>query len=471
MAANYWDSTQAKFWTFSKAELAEVRSELHKANQALHAKYALPDRRLMSIYFQQQLTKLARRMNVRQQALATAQMYVKRFYLRVELRKTNPYLIMATAVYLACKMDECPQHIRLMLGEAARQWPELGVSESSKIGECEFALISTLSSRLICHHPYRTLNDLAPQFRLTTDETQLAHSIINDSYNTDLAFLYPPHVLAVVAIFLAVVLRPSGQPPGLQAHSTHSLPAHAPPPLMSPISAAAPPSLSPAMSSSAARDAFLGGFSGLKQAGPKLSKLVDWLAESSIDMHAVVDATQELVSLYQVWEESYNERACKESITKFLKDAGIAGGSGAQSHRTPTRTAPALVSSYVLSMGSSGASIPDDARVSRALKRCCLSDGSYRHMRYDTISAQKSKQRIWVPWHQPRLLIACEPHIQDGHKSRHNACFCYAKEKTDHEQGSKALAWNMQEQYATPDNQFDGEPSWWDVRPCIHEGS
>ncbi|EME78775.1 uncharacterized protein MYCFIDRAFT_157508 [Pseudocercospora fijiensis CIRAD86] len=327
MAANYWDSTQAKFWTFSKAELAEVRSELQKANQPLHAKYPVPDRRLMSIYFQQQLTKLARRMNVRQQALATAQIYVKRFYLRVELRKTNPYLIMATAVYLACKMEECPQHIRLMLGEAARQWPELGVSESSKIGECEFALISTLSSRLICHHPYRTLNDLAPQFGLSTEETQLAHSIINDSYNTDLAFLYAPHVLAVVAIFLAVVLRPSGQPAGLQAHSTQPLPAHPSPPLMSPISGA-PPSFSPSTSSSAARDAILGGFSGLKQAGPKLSKLVDWLAESSIDMHAIVHATQELVSLYQVWEESYNERSCKESITKFLKDGGIAGASG-----------------------------------------------------------------------------------------------------------------------------------------------
>lgn len=62
-------------------------------------------------------------MNLRQQALATAQVYVRRFYTRVEIRKTNPYLLMTTAIYLACKMEECPVHIRLMLAEAARQWP------------------------------------------------------------------------------------------------------------------------------------------------------------------------------------------------------------------------------------------------------------------------------------------------------------------------------------------------------------
>lgn len=326
MAANYWDSTQAKFWTFSKPELADLRKDVEKINQGLYNKYQLPERRLMTIYIQQQLTKLGRRMSLRQQALATAQTYVKRFYLRVEMRKTNPYLIMTTAVYLACKMEECPQHIRLMLGEAARQWPELGVSETSKIGECEFALISTLSSRLICHHPYRSLSELAPIFQLTNDEMQLAHSIINDSLNTDLALLYPPHVIAVTAIFLAVVLRPAGQPAGLQAHSSHASPGHSSPAQMSPAMAMGS-GFSPSVSSSAAQQAFLGGFSNLKQSGPKLSKLVDWLAESKIDMNAIVDATQELVSLYDLWE-SYNERACKEAITKFLKDGGAAGGSG-----------------------------------------------------------------------------------------------------------------------------------------------
>jgi len=62
-------------------------------------------------------------MNVRQQALATAQVYIRRFYSKVEIRRTNPYLVFATALYLACKMEECPQHIRVVVSEARQMWP------------------------------------------------------------------------------------------------------------------------------------------------------------------------------------------------------------------------------------------------------------------------------------------------------------------------------------------------------------
>ena len=61
-------------------------------------------------------------MSVRQQVLATAQVYVRRFYTKVEIRRTNPYLVMATALYLACKMEECPQHIRHVVHEARQIW-------------------------------------------------------------------------------------------------------------------------------------------------------------------------------------------------------------------------------------------------------------------------------------------------------------------------------------------------------------
>lgn len=325
MASNYWDSTQAKYWTFTKAELVELRKQLAESNQHIHTKYPLPDRRLLSIWLQQNLLKPGRRMPLRQQALATAQIYIKRFYLRAEIRKTNPYLILTTAIYLACKMEECPQHIRVMLGEAARHWPELAVTETSKIGECEFALISTLSSRLILHHPYRALSEMAPLFGLSSEEQTLANHVVNDSYNTDLALLYPPHIIAITAIFLAVMLRPVGQPTGLQNYASSSSSPHSASPLQSPGSYPFPsqgvPTGSPAMSASSAQSALLGGLSGLKQAGPKLGKLIEWLADSNVDMSAVVDATQEMVSLYEIWEQ-YNEKACKDAITKFMQGVG-----------------------------------------------------------------------------------------------------------------------------------------------------
>ena len=54
--------------------------------------------------------------------MATAQLYIKRFYCKVEIRRTNPYLVIATALYLACKMEECPQHIRIVVQEARSLW-------------------------------------------------------------------------------------------------------------------------------------------------------------------------------------------------------------------------------------------------------------------------------------------------------------------------------------------------------------
>jgi len=317
MAANYWNSTQAIYWTFTKSELTDIRKQVADANQHMHSKYPIPDHRLMNIWMQQNLIRLAKRMGLRQQALATAQAYIKRFYLVVETRKTNPYLIMTTAVYLACKMEECPQHIRLMLGEAARQWPELGVNESGKIGECEFAMISTLNSRLIVHHPYRSLGDLAPLFGLSTEEQGLAHSVVNDSYNTDLLLLYPPHIIALAAIFVAVVLRPTG----LQSFQSAANP-HLAHPLQVPVhrnggALSSSTAGGPALSASAAQNAMMGGLqASLKQVGPKLGRLVDWLAESKIDMAALVDATQEMVSLFEVWEH-YNEKTCREAVAKF----------------------------------------------------------------------------------------------------------------------------------------------------------
>lgn len=70
-----------------------------------------------------EINRLGKRLGVRQQALATAQTYLKRFYCKVEIRRTNPYLVLTTAVYLACKMEECPHHIRMVVQEARSLWP------------------------------------------------------------------------------------------------------------------------------------------------------------------------------------------------------------------------------------------------------------------------------------------------------------------------------------------------------------
>ncbi|KAF2120831.1 cyclin-like protein [Lophiotrema nucula] len=296
MASSYWDSTQRKFWTFTKQQLNLERKKLEESERNLVSMFPLPDRRLLSIYFYHQLSKMARPLGIRQQALATAQVYIRRFYTKVEIRRTNPALVLATALYLACKMEECPQHIRMILAEARHCWDvDTSFNDISKIGECEFTLISEMNSQLIVHHPYRSLAELQSQFQLIQEENALAWSIINDHYLTDLPLLHSPHQIAITAIVLAVVLKPT------QGN-------------LQPVQAAGVANALQTLGN--ARNGAAQG------AQNRVQKLVDWLAESSVDMEAVVECTQELISLYEIWE-SYTDKTCKDQIAKFVKARGV----------------------------------------------------------------------------------------------------------------------------------------------------
>jgi cyclin C len=229
-------------------------------------------------------------MSIRQQALATAQVYMRRYYTRVSILRTNPYLVISTAFYLACKMEECPQHIRLVAGEARQLWPDVTTSEPSQIGECEFSIISELNSQLIIHHPYRSLTELQTTMPLTLDETSLAWNILNDHYLTDLPLLYPPHVIAVAAALLAVVMKPTQGSMHMQGQNVQNVLG----------------SLGP----------------GGGPVSPRLQKMLTWIAESQISIEAMVDITQELISLYEVWD-GYKESLCKEPIVRFVKARGL----------------------------------------------------------------------------------------------------------------------------------------------------
>lgn len=307
MAANYWSSTQKHAWTFTKSELADMRKKLEYKDRQLIDQYHLPDRRILNIYFCQLLNRLAKRMSVRQQPLATAQVYMRRFYTKVEMRRTNPYLVMATAFYLACKMEECPQHIRLVVGEARQFWPEVLTSDTSKLGECEFALISEMNSQLIVHHPYHTLTELQGELGLNQEELALAWSLINDHYLTDLPLLHPPHVIAIAAATIAITMKPSqGAGTGSTSGGTNSG-----------VSATAMQGALQSLSSGGM------GTGGGAQAA-KIQKLINWLADSNVDIAAIIDTTQELISLHEVWESfSSNDKVCKEQLQRLIKGRGL----------------------------------------------------------------------------------------------------------------------------------------------------
>lgn len=293
-----------------------------------------------------EINRLGKRLGVRQQPLATAQVYIKRFYTRVEIRRTNPYLVITTALYLACKMEESPQHIRLLSQEARSLWSaDFQGHDTSRIGECEFSLISEMNSQLIVHQPYRTLLTFQDEFGLTQEETSLAWTVINDHYMTDLPLLHPPHVIALTAVLMALVLRPSSNAPNAGAGGGNTntaagagaggvalaATALAQAQMQAQARAAGNVPGTPGLTSQASQQGFSQGTLGenpgefKKTTDPRLAKVQHfamWLAESSIDIEAMIDCTQELISFYECHEQ-YNEKHTKEQISRFIKARGL----------------------------------------------------------------------------------------------------------------------------------------------------
>lgn len=248
--------------------------------------------------------------------MATAQVYLKRFYTRVEIRRTNPYLVITTAIYLACKMEESPQHIRLIVTEARQLWQDFIGLDTSKIGECEFFLISEMSSQLIVHQPSRSLLALRGELSLVDEDVQLAKSIINDHYMTDLPFLCSPHTVALVAILLALVLRPNSAVPGQNSSGSAAAAGLA----------AAQAALSQAHSARSGQGGILADNPSTPEVKERFQEaritrvqhFATWLAESDVDIAAMVDATQEIISFYECYEQ-YNDKLTREQINRFVK--------------------------------------------------------------------------------------------------------------------------------------------------------
>ena len=336
MAANYWTSTQRHNWLFEPHEIADLREEINKHHAKIIEQHPLPDRRLLFIFIKDRITQLGKRLQFRQQCIATALVYLHRYFLFNAVQNVNLYLLVATAFYLASKTEESPHHIRLVASEARQLWPDYVPSDPSRLGEMEFCLISEMHSQLIVWHPYRSLTSLKENqnLALTNEELSLAWSIINDTFMTDLPLTCPPYLIAITAIFLAVVFVPqksldfkpstqdymnesygfstfggrSGLANSMNAaigNATLSYSANTNG-IRQPIPSANGNTVKPKQSES-------------ENLSPKIQNIINFLVESNIDLVQMINATQEIVSLYETWEQ-YNEKVVKDSITRCIRN-------------------------------------------------------------------------------------------------------------------------------------------------------
>lgn len=358
MAANYWTSSQHKSWSFTPTKLADIRDDLEKAHRALLQGYPYPDRRLMMIFLRDRLLQLGKRLQFRQQCVATAMVYMHRYFLSTPMQSVNLYLLVATAFYLASKTEESPHHIRLVASEARQAWSEHVPGDVSRMGEMEFCLISEMRSQMIVWHPYRTLMELKDNkdLMLTSDELGLAWLITNDSYMTDLPLTCPPHVIAIIAVFLAIIFYPDtkGTPIRQLSSDVHmtmdpnTFASMGGRPGMASVLGSAMQGLP--MSSSSSMPSGTNGYStGTPRTVPpestvsqrnfenangtppfresaRFRSVVKFLIESDVDLRLMAEGTQEIISLYEIWEQMQNtEKTIRDAVARCLRENRLTG--------------------------------------------------------------------------------------------------------------------------------------------------
>lgn len=125
------------------------------------------------------------------------------------------------------------------------------------MAEFEFYLLEELQFYLIVWHPYRPLTQICAELGMRESGLQYAWFIVNDSYRTDVCLLYPPHLIALAAIYLTVILN------------------HAD---------------------------FASGSVGDR------TDMRQWFADINVDIESIVEIAQDILSIYGVWAEWKEER-------------------------------------------------------------------------------------------------------------------------------------------------------------------
>lgn len=99
MAGNFWQSSHHQQWLLDKQDL--IRERQHDLSVLTEEEY-----QKIFIFFSSMIQMIGEQLKLRQQVVATATVYFKRFYARNSLKCIDPLLLAPTTVFLASKVEE-----------------------------------------------------------------------------------------------------------------------------------------------------------------------------------------------------------------------------------------------------------------------------------------------------------------------------------------------------------------------------
>jgi hypothetical protein len=104
---SYTSMTQS-IWIFSQFFSQMVSIKRKRGCMCTHTHYLPP---LV-------ISKLGKKLHLRQRVIATATVFFRRFYLKNSYCETDPFIVIAACCYVAAKAEESPAHIKNVVTEA-----------------------------------------------------------------------------------------------------------------------------------------------------------------------------------------------------------------------------------------------------------------------------------------------------------------------------------------------------------------
>lgn len=154
------------------------------------------------IYFSDVIQLLGKKLSLRQRVVATATVFFRRFYLENSFIEFDPRLFAPGCLYLAAKVEECITHARNFerkMQEIDAHWPY----NMNDILESEYYVLEEMNFYLVVYHPYRPFVQYANDAKVDAGVLEMGWNLVSDSYRTDMALLYPPHIIALAALLMA----------------------------------------------------------------------------------------------------------------------------------------------------------------------------------------------------------------------------------------------------------------------------
>ena len=209
MAGNFWLSSHCNQWIWDREELdIDRREDVLKLGSIANYQKVMT----LLINF---IQEIGEKIPVRQQVIATATTYFKRFYTKYGLKSVDPILMAPTCLILAAKVEESgsiPGGSNKIINNTQSALKRFPCFEGNdfiytvkSLTMAEFYLLECMDCCLIVYNPYRPLLQYVEDFGHREKVLQLAWRICNDLLRTDVPLIYAPHQQALAALYTGCV--------------------------------------------------------------------------------------------------------------------------------------------------------------------------------------------------------------------------------------------------------------------------